>query len=361
MSEIQQNRALEQLRASLDSKEARRLAIMTQVKAKFLKTARYDNLRDAVDTLRNHLLTPRNDKKPLAPGNRREAKALTLIGEAGTGKSWILDRVFLDHPAFPDFGNPEVIGNLVSLRVPAPTSFGHLGCEVLKALGYPIEFNSRTRSDVWSLIHDRVRMLGVTMIHFDEMHNVVLKANTVDRTDTQNAIKNLMTSKDWPVSPIISGLPVLKHFLEQSQEDQRRSLVQEMDPLVAPRDLAMMASLCRSMLEIAELGCHGAILQPLMPRLFHAGLYRLGICIELMHEAIDIALKQSSQDLEREHFVEVYWRRTGCAPVANPFLISDWAVLDCTRVLPKEKISDPDDDTPAEKIKRHRNQRHRRS
>ncbi|MEJ1938520.1 hypothetical protein WDZ92_50645, partial [Nostoc sp. NIES-2111] len=73
-----------------------------------------------------------------------------------------------------------------------------------------------------------------------------------------------------------------------------------------------------------------------VPRLMHAALCALGTSIELMHDAIDDALRNGRRILGTGNFANAYAARTGSLADANPFVAANWAELDCSRVLMRD-------------------------
>lgn len=67
----------------------------------------------------------------------------------------------------------------------------------------------------------------------------------------------------------------------------------------------------------------------------HAALNRFGVVIELIHEAIELAVV-GGLPLGIEQFATAFTDRTGCSAPMNPFITAGWAELDCTLVLADE-------------------------
>ncbi len=88
--------------------------------------------------------------------------------------------------------------------------------------------------------------------------------------------------------------------------------------------------------EFANLNVGWSDTDALLPRLSHAALHQMGTAIEIIHEAIDRALREDASVLTVEHFAQVYARRTGNAASYNPFVAPNWSDIDCRRVLVRE-------------------------
>lgn len=348
-----QNKALDLLAKRGDAKRRKRIETMERVKAKFLETERYDALKESFQDALDSLEIRAKSDKPLQPGNRTESKILVVLGETGAGKTCSLKRAFVKHGDFPGYDEPRSGCQLVTVKVRAPTTFSGVGRQILEMLGYPIR-GALDRTLVWERVMERIALRGLLALHLDEMHNVVLKANELDRTDLQNALKSMVADEAWPIVVIISGLPVLADFLEEAQEDRRRALTVNFESLDPERDGEAMHEMAKTLASVAELAFPDTIAKPLVPRLLHAALYEMGTSIELIQEAIGKALKAEEDTLRREHFAAAYYKRTACGAAANPFTADAWQKIDCSRVLQKSATPDTDK-TPAERIKAHRN------
>lgn len=348
-----QNKALANLANSGDAKRRARAKILERVKAKFLQTERYDELVESFQAALDSLALRADPEGDLEPGNRTETKILMVLGETGAGKTRSLKRVFAKHGAFPGYDRPRSDCPLVTIKVRAPTTFTGVGRQILQKLGYPIK-GALDKTLVWERVQERIELRGLLAIHFDEMHNVVLKANEIDRTDIQNALKSMVTDEAWPIVVIVSGLPVLADFLEEAEEDRRRALTVNFDALDPELDGEAIREMGKTLASLAGLVFSDTIANPLVPRLLHAALYQLGTSIELIQEAIGHALKEEAADLRREHFAAAYYKRTACGAAANPFTADAWQKIDCSRVL-QRSAGPTTDKTPAERIKAHRN------
>ncbi|WP_162559655.1 ATP-binding protein [Methylobacterium radiodurans] len=326
---------------------------MERVRAKFLETDRYDELVESFQEALDSLELRADPDADLGPGNRTEAKILMVLGETGAGKTRSLKRMFARHDAFPGYDRPRSNCPLVTIKVRAPTTFTGVGRQILQKLGYPIK-GALDKTLVWERVQERIEMCGLLAIHLDEMHNVVLKANEIDRTDIQNALKSMVTDEAWPIVVIVSGLPVLADFLEEAEEDRRRALTVNFDALDPELDGEAIREMGKTLASVAGVVFSDTVAKPLVPRLLHAGLYQMGTSIELIQEAIGQALKAETDDLRREHFASAYYKRTACGAAANPFTVDAWQKIDCSRVLQKS-AAPTTDKTPAERIKAHRN------
>ncbi|GJE44146.1 ATP-binding protein [Methylobacterium soli] len=326
---------LSRLRDSLGSAALDRVRTMELIKRKRLKTSRDEDLRDRTGELLEGLVTRFDPELAGDADNRIEARALLVLGETGAGKSWTLRRFFAEHPSFPGYGRLKSDCPLITVSVKPPCTFLALGRQVAARTGYPIEGKLEAHA-IWDRVYQRLQFRGIFGVHFDELHNFVRTANKNDRQEVQNIIKTLMNMTDWPVFVVVSGLPMLKEFVEEACEDRRRLRVVHFARLASPDDNAKIKAVLRALATVANLTLSKETVDFIVPRLMHAALYALGTCMELMHEAIDGVLRKGKRELDAIAFANAYAARTACHAAANPFLVGNWSSLDCSKVLMRD-------------------------
>jgi hypothetical protein len=230
-----------------------------------------------------------------------------------------------------------------------------MGRQTLAATGYPATGNLEKHA-VWQRVFDRLPALGTTILHFDEMHNIILTANERDRIDIQNTLKSLITDANWPVTVIVSGLPLTTAFIEQSVEDKRRTIPVTFESLVSPRDCEMLTELAQHFIEIAHLTLAPRAQTAIVPRLIHAASYQLGSAITLLQESIDQALIRKVSVLGIDECAAAYTFLSGCGPAANPFLAPEWLAIDCSRLFAEDLLPrvSPNIDPPTRRKRRRR-------
>lgn len=359
-----QDDPLDRIRA-LQSPETRaRLDLMQRVKARFLRTQRYNDLSTAFQEFLDDLTLCADPKLPTGEGNRREGGAIVLVGESGAGKSLALKRLVARHPVFPGYCVSRSGCAAVYVRVPSYCTYKALGRITLRQLGMPIKGNPPAHI-VWEKVFERLEGLRVIVPHFDEMHNVTVEADEDEIMHVRNMIKTLATSPTWPVVALISGLPELLELTQPITEIRRRCKHLEFAALRLPDDIGIVEHALMDMAGVANLQVNASEFEALIPRLIHAALYQLGTSIELSQQAISIALKEGTSNVAREHFATAFAARTGCVAPDNPFLAPNWADIDCAKVLGKgsneiEEECDDDEVVAAERQKRKLKSKNRR-
>lgn len=327
---------IETFRVSLSDQQKVVLAGREKLKNKHIETEWDPELRRKVDTVVRSVLSVRQSGGEPALDARHEARCLFVSGEAGTGKTASLERLFRTHPILQPRGGHR--SPLLRVIVPAPCTLKTLGREVLRALGYPL---ARELADhiIWARIQELLPAAGVLIVHFDETHNLTDNANVVQMDNIRKTFKTLMVSS-WPVGLIISGLPSLIPEMRKIDEIRRRGQFVSVPLLRLPEDNEMVEGIICGLADVVGLAISDEVAEQIAPRLIHGALHRFGIAIELIHEAIELALLDEKA-LSIDHFATAFTDRTGCGALMNPFAAPNWADLDCSLVLVDEPPIEP--------------------
>ncbi len=303
-------------------------------------------------------------------GRLKEGRALAIIGGSGSGKSRTLERHFLKREEFAGYGDPNSDCMLISLTAPSPCTLRLLGMSVLNAIQYTTDRELK-ENVVWELVRHQLELRGIRFLHIDELQHVQQSRNVVEIEKVQDTLKGLMQSPRWPVWLILSGLPSITSMLsgdenpgeDGDQQVWRRTRFVVFEDLDLAKDAPLIRHLLRSFGgERAALSIEALEDDEFIARLLHASIYRLGIAIEFVQDAIWNALLQESRSLAIEHFAAAFAARTGCLPADNVFnaAIADWHLIDPRSVL-KRKIqceSQDGNDRPA-KFKAPRDKRNK--
>ena len=278
-------------------------------------------------------------------GGRFEGRGQAVIAETGAGKSRLIRHVLAAHPLFAGFGDPESNCAAVSVKCPGACTLRVLGIEILRATGYPID--DALENVAWVKVRERLKMLGVLVLHIDEINNLVGTINPVEDRKIRNSLKALINREDWPVVLILSGTPDCAPILRRNKALRRRLDWNWLQPLTPPADNATVAG------QIGEL-CKAAAIEPpsadvankLVPRLMHAAWHQFGTTVEIAIKAVTIALGSNDAQLQASHFATAYARRTGCAADENPFVVAAWRRVDTSKVATFADDGEGTDEAP---------------
>lgn len=330
--------------------------VMKNVLAAYFTTPRDKLLEAELDNLIESFRLAQDAAKGNAArrvGRLWEGRALTVVGESGAGKSRSLDRLFFKRAEFAGYGNQNADCMLISVTAPSPCTLRLLGMSVLAALGYetPRELKENV---VWDLVHHQLELRGVCFLHIDELQHVHQSRNQLEITKVQDTLKGLMQHRQWPVWLVLSGHPDIATMLSRDEQVWRRTRHVVFEDLTLERD----AGLARRLISVygaekASLAVGGLADDEFVARLLHAAIFRFGIVIELIQDAIWHALLHDADTLGVEHFAAALASRTGCPPDRNIFLVAqDWHLIDPRDALHRK---DPTDiDVKAAKTKEHK-------
>jgi len=331
------------LYATLSLKDQARFKIMEEVRAGYVSTPRDDDVQQGIVFLIERMLSLAHPGTPAIGDFRPEARALVVVGKSGAGKTTILQRNFKENPAFPHYGTPSA--NLISIRVPRPCSLKQLGQILLKELGYPLKAD-RKEHVIWALARDKLQMMGVRFVHFDEIQNITTTANRLEAIRINDSLKTFLNDPHDPIALILSGLPEIAGFLTQDPQIRRRARFITLASMT-PEDFPPFHDNCFvDQAKIAGLATPRDAISTIIPRIVHAATYQLGMAIEMVQEAINLALQAETGSLTLRHFADLWGLRTGSAATENPFVAPNWHDSDCEAVLqgfdaPTDEIVEP--------------------
>lgn len=351
--------AVARMRRLQSERRARGGNIMAGVLSAYFGTPRDRLLEAELDNLVDAFLLSQDalDGDPKRRvGRLREGRALTVVGGPGTGKSRTLDRHFMKREEFAGYGNPSADSILISVTAPSPCTLRLLGMSVLAALGYQTSRHLK-ENVVWDLVHHQLELRGVHFLHIDELQHVLQSRNDLEIAKVQDTLKGLMQHRQWPIWLILSGLPGIATMLSGDGQIWRRTRHVTFEDLALERD----APLVRRVVsfygsEKAALSIENLADDEFIARLLHAAIYRFGIVIELVQDAIRHALLSGSDALGVEHFAAAFAARTGCLPDRNVFTADtlDWHLIDPRDGLQRKDPTEADvpQDEPKKQKKR---------
>ena len=299
---------------------------LKQARQRFVETANYDSIVAGIDEIISVLIRSGLTR---SPGKRaQEGKALAVVGESGSGKTTLVRRALETHPAFEGFGTKAGCPHLVSISVRAPATLGGLGKTLLSALGYHSGASKRDAFEVWEQVRHQIKMQDVRMIHIDEMHGLTQVVNSLEAQKISETFRSLLNSPDHPIGLIFAGtqdmLPAL--FDARGQLARRTRVVQVM-PLQERLDGDLVKATIKVLTDDTNISMDKS-LSHITARLMHASRYQIGLVIEAVLGALEIAIRNDEDVLCKHHFVEFYGAQSGSSDANNPFVARDWREID---------------------------------
>ncbi|MGO4175920.1 ATP-binding protein [Bosea sp. TAF32] len=322
-------------------KTRRRSELMESVRCVLAVLERDHLLSVALDELLEDLAERRSPTAPHSSENRGEGNAIVVVGASGAGKSTSIRRLIRAHPLTN--GDLNMPGSLIfSVSAPSPCNLAELGREILIALGYPLMRGRLPAPLVWRMVRERIRMLGILVLHLDEMQHVIQTVNGPELQKVRNNLKGMLVDPHNPIALIVSGTPLVLPLMELDRQVARRAGAWiEFESLSTATHGKMVGSFVRQLAERATLQINADEVRRLVPRLIHAGCYQLGVIAEAIHDAIREALRADSNLLELNHFASSYAKRSRSDPGLNPYLAERWRDIDTTHVLARNERPGP--------------------
>ncbi|MCX8281517.1 TniB family NTP-binding protein [Phyllobacterium sp. 0TCS1.6C] len=313
--------------SDLSSLVAQRIVILKQV---FAAHPAYERLQAEFQ-----LLLDRR-RAEISAGVVMEARGIAVIGASGSGKTSAVARLFSHTPGLvidePETARTEV----VSFLVPAPATLKFVGVTALDAVGYPFQ-GRRTEMIIWDMVRQHLRARRTLFLHLDEAQDLMRHQTKEAIQPVVRTLKSLMQTKIWPVGLILSGTLELRELLNHDPQLARR-----MVPVEFPR-LTRHASADFALNVTQEYAARSSLQQMVnfnpdfAARLVHAADHEFGLLIEIVIEAIQVALLARADTLDLQHFAAAFERRSGCLPGLNPFLAADFERIN-TRVLLQNEV-----------------------
>jgi hypothetical protein len=329
------------LRALLGPEERNRVEIIEKVKTTYFMSDRDRDLLRLLRRLTENAQIRRDPNLPHSGANRVEGKGLCLIGPSGSGKSTLLTETFRSHAAFPNFRVQEKWSPLVGITAPGSGNLGAIGLRVLHTLGFSVERDLKEHQ-AWSKLLPELMLNNVLFLWIDDLNNMLTLTSEEELQKVRNSLKDLMNNPEWPLQLIVSGITEMLPFFRQDRQFRRRFRYLYLSKLAAADHADFLQTSIEHLCEVSKIKLDVKPDEDLVGRLLHAGAYEMGICIEIVVEAVMEALDNSSRRLKRVDFANSFADRFTLSDDQNPFVASGWHAIDMTRLYSQDgdKIDD---------------------
>ena len=347
------------LRSLWTGKEAASNATIENVQGIYVSSDRDDDLQQRLQRLALNAARRRDPRLPHSADNRAPGKGLAIVGASGAGKSTLLQEAFKSNTRFfPNYADREAWCPLVSVGAPAPCTLLQLAMRILERLGYDTA-RSLKENVAWLRVRDQLQLQKILFLHIDDLQHVLHQLSEEEVQKVRDTLKDLMTSLDWPVQLVLSGLPELVPFVRKDRQLRRRLRFMRLERLSPEVDAEFVGEAINKYAETAGLKSDIGPEEALANRLMHAGQYEMGITLEILGEAIECAIERHSRKLVLDDFADAYAARNLMPDDQNPFLARAWDTVDTTLLQPKEPGEDDEEDgefsqTPQGKRQRRR-------
>lgn len=316
--------AAESLLEAMDPELRERAARVGEMNSAYIGTLRDRELDENFEALLVNSVAELYGKS----GKRR---ALFVVGESGSGKTTAVEKHVSKRAEFAQ--RTALDGTLynifIGMQSPKPLTPKGLAVNGLKRLGYHVNNPRLSAGELFDLWKDQLREQRVLFLAIDELQHV-LRGDTVKELQTvADVIKSLLEIPGWPLHLILSGVPELAGFLDQSGETNRqlkeRSKVVELRRMTFPEDLPVMRKIVEKIVTTeAMLTADPDVLSDeFVHRLMHASCGAFGSIIQTTRHTCEIALRRKMEVVGPREFASAYALESGCRPSQNIFTAGD--------------------------------------
>jgi hypothetical protein len=206
---------------------------------------------------------------------------------------------------------------------------------MLRELGYPSDLAHRSSDQIWTRVESLLRRKGIFIICFDEFQHIAHERTAVRLRSILDSLKDLMKRPEWPIMPIVSGVPWLAEILNHSPE--LTSLMEPAEFKDIDYDEASIEEIDGIVVQYADLAgvdVSGVRDEEIYRRMIHASLRRWGRLIEMVIHTLAFAQVQGKTEIDKTCFAKTFQRWTGASDGANPFLVASPYRIDVAKLLP---------------------------
>jgi len=312
----------ESLVRRMSPQSQQRVEILSKVREVYVKCGRDRLLDQMLDSFLELVTSAPSDG--FAPGG-----VFFITGESGAGKSWATRAMLKRHPALqPEEASYGQIIPWVSVSLRGVSTLNLLGHNILKHAGYPIK--ETVRSVVWNDLAEILSTRRVFLVHIDETQHLVRSTEKDhDRKELSDALKGAMNYERWPISFILSGLPVTTDIVRLDEQYERRSMMLHLPDVSLPGERTLIERIMRQMSQAAALDCERSIATDLPERVAHSVRYRYARICQVTLAAVQKALTAGALELTIDHYAQAFDELCHARghDHANPFRADHWAHL----------------------------------
>lgn len=253
-----------------------------------------------------------------------ETRGFMLTGAPGSGKSHLVNRTLQKMPALEP--REDGVPRYIKCSVPSPATFKSMIMQLLKETGYPA---ASPRKENWLLVQDlryRLELLDIGVIWIDEAHDLFC----ADRKLILRALKSLMQG-GAAVAIILTGTRDLADVIRSDQQVKRRFTAMSLPALVEQADGADFQTILEQYCD--RVGLIPPAERDLIARIFHGARYCFGRAIELLLQALEVAIERADERLENDHFAAAYAMNEACEVSENVFYAERFWLIDTDPAL----------------------------
>ncbi|WP_083374457.1 ATP-binding protein [Methylobacterium sp. C1] len=262
------------------------------------------------------------------------APSLFCVGQPGAGKTYAIKMAIRSYPdLFPGYGERFSDCPIVTFNANSQGTHRSLGEHILEEAG----LNPRTslvNTKVWNMVIRNWEASGRYIIHIDDSYRIGRSASKSEFVGIRDKFAEIQDWKGCPFGLLISSTPEIAPLFETEGGMFRRlnatvhfkpmsdvELTTSIRPLIAR--YAAVYGLKIDLPEDAEFVFrHG-----------HACNRAFGRSVEIIMDAVNLALTSQDRTIRVASFADALHRRYAWPALANPYLATQWWKIDVQKLL----------------------------
>lgn len=268
-------------------------------------------------------------------GNQAEERGLVLIGGTRSGKSHSVKYLLKSFSAQENRLAPGFERDALRISVRPGMTWRHLGSALLTKLRFPSDLSHRSSDQIWTRVEGLLERKGIFIICFDEFQHIAHQKKAAEILAILDSLKDLMKRPDWPILPIITGVPRLTEIINLSPE---------LIPLLEPAKfddinyddvhIEEIDGIVMQYAELANVDVSRVRDEEIYRRMIHASSRRWGRLIELVIHTLAFAQVEGRSSIDSVSLAKTFRRWTGASDGANPFLVANPYRIDVAKLFP---------------------------
>lgn len=305
-----------------------------RVKGLYIESDRDEDLTRLLNRLARNAASRADPSLPYAANNRKPGMGIVISGDSGAGKTRMLQRMFRNNPLFPNYGTFDAAPSpLISVQAPSPCTLLQLAIRILQKLDYAPQREIR-ENVAWLRVRDQMRAQGTLFLHIDDIQHVLAGLGETEVQKVRDTLKDLMLLES-PIQLILSGIPELLPFTRMDRQLKRRLRYLYLPKIAESQHGDFLAASIDHYAGEAGLRTDLKAEDCIVPRLLHAGLYELGMSLEILCEAVEFSLHRGAGVLTLKDFQSSYADRNLMPNEQNIFASPAWQTIDASLVTPR--------------------------
>ncbi|PVE55324.1 ATP-binding protein [Rhizobium rhizogenes] len=310
-----------------EAAEARMLATMPAADVKVAERMKAIRARNCSTPRDEHLKAHIAAMKRSLRTGEKNRKILFVTGESNSGKSRLVEKILAADPAFAEYEDEEGLAKpLLKDDTASPFTQRNFAIRYMKRLGFPVRDNL-PKTVAWPQM---VRLICVNRVMFMVIDEAQRTMKINDEQELQEFSDNLITlvdNPDWPIRVILIGVEPLDKLRTRDRQMLNRSKRMMLRPIAPAKASRVEIWLKEIILDHAVMTMEELNLNNIALRLIHSCEGNAGSIIELIQDAVQVALLDNRSAVGPIDFAQAYYNRTECLQHDNVFLESEWEAL----------------------------------